>query len=108
MEPLPLLPPMVTFAEGGPCEKGETAAKTGCTPAGGDGGGKAARKEPYESKGDWEVPKSYKEQGNEQERVKAAKQKIYDNSFREGWKRAMLNPSASREVGEKEWGKISK
>jgi len=46
MEPLPLLPPMVTFAEGGPCGKGETAAKTGCTPAGGDGGGKDAPKEP--------------------------------------------------------------
>tara|TARA_R100000808_G_scaffold12655_1_gene31388 strand:- start:1138 stop:1911 length:774 start_codon:yes stop_codon:yes gene_type:complete len=38
MDPLPLLPPMVTFAEGGPCEKGETAAKTGCTPASGEGG----------------------------------------------------------------------
>jgi len=44
MEPLPLLPPMVTFAD---CAKGETAAKTGCTPAGGDGGGKDA---PSESK----------------------------------------------------------
>jgi len=38
MAPLRALPPMITFAEGGPCEKGETAAKTGCTPAGGDGG----------------------------------------------------------------------
>lgn len=37
MAPLRALPPMITFAEGGPCEKGETAAKTGCTPASGEG-----------------------------------------------------------------------
>ena len=45
LPPTASLPPMVTFAEGGPCGKGETAAKTGCTPASGDGGGKAAPEE---------------------------------------------------------------
>ena len=37
MPPTGPLPPMVTFAD---CEKGETAAKTGCAPKGAGGGGK--------------------------------------------------------------------
>lgn len=47
LPPTKNLPPMVLFGEGGPCEKGETAAKTGCTPASGDGGKKDSE---YEKK----------------------------------------------------------
>tara|TARA_R100000808_G_scaffold12655_1_gene31387 strand:- start:473 stop:1063 length:591 start_codon:yes stop_codon:yes gene_type:complete len=62
---------MITFAEGGPCERGETAAKTGCTPAGG-GGGKTFPKDAGEAAGlsipDWattesEVAEELKEAG---------------------------------------------
>ena len=45
LSPTASLPQMVTFAEGGPCERGETAAKTGCTPASGEGGKDAKEEE---------------------------------------------------------------
>ena len=36
------------FEKGGPCKKGETAAKSGCTPASGEGEKKEGKVEPKE------------------------------------------------------------
>ena len=46
--------PLVTwkFDKGGPCEKGETAAKSGCTPASGEGGKKEGGEKEPEKKPD--------------------------------------------------------